>query len=100
MNSFFKPALKYFLILAMTLGMGYSVWLLPHDKREKKIKQEREKSITSPIDARDEAGRYLQQASEDFFYHEFDKAIENYGNAITAFEKINQLKICCQIMTL
>ena len=97
MNSFFKPALKYFLILAMTLGMGYSVWLLPHDKREKKIKQEREKSITSPIDARDEAGCYLQQASEDFFYHEFDKAIENYGNAITAFEKINQLKKAAKV---
>ena len=97
MNSFFKPALKYFLILAMTLGMGYSVWLLPHAKKEKKIKEQREESITSPIDAKDEASRYLQQASEDFFYHEFDKAIENYVKAITLFEKENKLKKAAKV---
>jgi tetratricopeptide (TPR) repeat protein len=95
MNSFFKPALKYFIIFAFTLGMGYSVWLLPNDKKEDRVKKER--AITSPIDARDEAGRYLQQASEDFFYHEFDKAIENYGKAITVFEKENQLKKAAKV---
>jgi tetratricopeptide (TPR) repeat protein len=95
MNSFFKPALKYFLIFVLTLGMGYSVWLLPHEKKEKKI--EEEKSITSPIDARDEAGRYLQQASEDFFYHEFDKAVENYGKAIAVFEKGSELKKAAKV---
>jgi tetratricopeptide (TPR) repeat protein len=95
MDSFFKPALKYFLIFAVTLGMGYSVWLLPHDKKEKKVKEER--SITSPIDARNQADRYLQQASEDFFYHEFDKAIENYGKAISVFEKENQLKKAAKV---
>jgi tetratricopeptide (TPR) repeat protein len=97
MNSFFKPALKYIFIVTVTMGMGYSVWLLPHDKKDKKIKEGREKPITSPIDARDEASRYLQLASEDFFYHEFDKAIENYGKAITTFEKNNQLKKAAKV---
>jgi len=87
----FSPALKYLVIVIVTLGMGFSVWLLPHNK---KIKEE---SITTPIDAKDEAGRYLQQASEDFFYHEFDRAIENYGKAITAFEKENQLKKAAKV---
>ena len=43
----FSPALKYLIIVIVTLGMGFSVWLLPHDK---KIKEESE-SITTPIDA-------------------------------------------------
>ena len=89
----FSPALKYLIIVIVTLGMGFSVWLLPHDK---KIKEESE-SITTPIDAKDEAGRYLQQASEDFFYHEFDRAIENYGKAITAYEKENQLEKAAKV---
>lgn len=84
MDSFFKPVLKYFLVVAVTLAMGVSVWILPHEEKKEPL------SITPPIDAKDEAGRYLQQASEDFFYHEFDSAIENYGKAITAFEKENQ----------
>ncbi len=91
MSSFFKPALKYLLIVTVTLAMGFSVWLLPHDKKEEAG------SITSPIDAKDVASRYLQQASEDFFYHEFDRAIENYGKAITAFEKENQLKKAAKV---
>ena len=91
MGSF--PALKYLIIVIVTLGMGFSVWLLPHNK---KIKEE-SASITTPIDAKDEAGRYLQQAAEDFFYHEFDQAIENYGKAITAYEKENQLEKAAKV---
>ena len=93
MNFFFKPALKYFFIFAVTLAMGFSVWLLPHKKKER----DESVSITTPIDAKDEAGRYLQQASENFFYHEFDRAIENYGKAVTAFEKVNQLKKAAKV---
>ena len=83
MASFLKPALKYFCVVAVALSFGYSVWLIPHGSGKKKESV----SITTPIDAKDEAGRYLQQASENFFYHEFDEAIENYGKAIIAFEK-------------
>jgi tetratricopeptide (TPR) repeat protein len=93
MDFFFKPVLKYFLIFAVTLAMGFSVWLLPHGTKKK----DETVSITTPIDAEDEAGRYLQQASEDFFYHEFDRAIGNYGKAITTFEKENQLKKAAKV---
>ncbi len=93
MDSFLKPVLKYFLIIVVTLAMGFVVWLLPHGKKQR----DESVSITTPIDAKDEAGRYLQQASEDFFYHEFDHAIENYGKAITAYEKENRLKKAAKI---
>ena len=52
----------YFGILALVLAIGMSVWLLP-----KPIQKEKEQPITPPIDARDEAGRYIHQASENFF---------------------------------
>ena len=83
MNSTLKSTLKYFTILALVLAMGMSVWLLP----EQPIKKEKEQPIPPPIDAKDEAGRYIQQASENFFYHEFDKAIGNYKKAITVYKK-------------
>ena len=35
----------------------------------------------------DEADRLIQTASQNFFYHEFDQAIENYKKAILLFEK-------------
>ena len=93
MDFLFKPALKYFFIFAVTLAMGFSVWLLPHGTN----KEDESVSITTPIDAKDQAGRYLQQASENFFYHEFDLAIENYGKAITTFEKESQLKKAAKV---
>ena len=93
MGSFFTPAFKYFFIIVVTLAMGFSVWLLP---QATKIKEE-STSITTPIDSKEEAGRYLQKASEDFFYHEFDRAIENYDKAITAFEKDNQLEKAAKV---
>jgi len=72
--------------------MGMSVWLLP-----KPIQKEEEQPITPPIDAKDEAGRYIQQASENFFYHEFDKAVNNYKKAIEAYEKEGELKKAAKI---
>ena len=93
MDFLFKPVLKYFLIFALTLAMGFSVWLLPHGTNKK----DESVSITTPIDAKDQAGRYLQQASENFFYHEFDRAIENYGKAIATFEKESQLKKAAKV---
>ena len=93
MDLLFKPVLKYFLIFAVTLAMGFSVWLLPHGTNKK----DESVSITTPIDAKDQAGRYLQQASENFFYHEFDRAIENYGKAIATFEKESQLKKAAKV---
>jgi len=91
-NSNLKPALKYFAILALVLGMGMSVWLLPEP-----VKKEEEQHITPPIDAKDEAGRYIQQASENFFYHEFDKAIGNYKKAIAVYEKDSKFKKAAKV---
>ena len=93
MSFFFKPALKYLLIVMLTLTAGFSVWLLPDKAKDKPAST----SITTPIDSKSKAGRYLQQASEDFFYHEFDKAIENYGKAIIAFERDNQLEKAAKV---
>ncbi len=92
MNSSFKSALKYFIVFSLALAMGMSVWLLPRPA----IKEDSQK-LTPPIDAKDEAGRYMQQASENFFYHEFDKAIENYKKAIAVYEKENKLKRAAKV---
>ena len=87
-----KTTLIYFGILALVLAMGMSVWLLP-----KPIQKEEEQPITPPIDAKDEAGRYIQKASENFFYHEFDEAINNYKKAIEVYEKEGKLKKAAKI---
>ena len=57
-----------------------SVWLLPRPTKK-------EEAITPPINAKDEARRFTQQASENFFYHEFDQAIDNYKKAIVIYER-------------
>ena len=46
--------------------------------------------IVPPIDATDVAERFLQMASQNFFYHEFTQAAENYRQAILAFESQNK----------
>ncbi|PIQ97905.1 MAG: hypothetical protein COV67_01705 [Nitrospinae bacterium CG11_big_fil_rev_8_21_14_0_20_56_8] len=42
--------------------------------------------LVPPINAPDEAGRSIQQASEDFFFHDFDQALAHYRKAIALFE--------------
>ena len=90
MNSFFRPILKYFLIFSLVIAMGMSVWLLPRPVKK-------EEAITPPINATDEAGRFIQQASENFFYHEFDQAIENYKKAIVIYEREGKLKTAAKV---
>jgi len=90
-NSFFKLILKYFLVFSLVLAMGMSVWLLPRPTKKK------EEAITPPINAKDEAGRFIQQASENFFYHEFDQAIDNYKKAIVIYEREGKLKTAAKI---
>ena len=90
MNSFFRLIVKYFLIFSLVFAMGMSVWLLP-----KPI--DKEEAITPPINAKDEAGRFIQQASENFFYHEFDQAIENYNKAIVIYEREGKLKTAAKV---
>ncbi len=42
--------------------------------------------LTPPIDSPGEAGRYVQMASENFFYHEYAEALANYQKAIQILE--------------
>ena len=90
MNFFFRPILKYFLIFSLVIAMGMSVWLLPRPVKK-------EEAITPPINAKDEAGRFIQQASENFFYHEFEQAIENYKKAIVIYEREGKLKTAAKV---
>ncbi|MFQ5451624.1 MAG: tetratricopeptide repeat protein [Nitrospinaceae bacterium] len=39
-----------------------------------------------PINAADEAGRLIQRASENYFFHEFVQGAENYRKAIAIYE--------------
>jgi tetratricopeptide (TPR) repeat protein len=89
-NSFFKPILKYFFVFSLVLAMGMSIWLLPRPEKK-------EEAITPLINAKDEAGRFIQQASENFFYHEFDQAIDHYKKAIVIYEKEGELKKAAKI---
>ena len=70
--------------------MGMSIWLLPRPAKK-------EEAITPPINAKDEAGRFIQQASENFFYHEFDQAIDNYKKAIFIYEREGELKLAAKV---
>ena len=90
MNSFFKTILSCFLVFSLVLAMGMSVWLLPRPVKK-------EEAITPPINATDEAGRFIQQASEHFFYHEFDQAIVNYKKAIVIYEREGKLKTAAKV---
>ena len=90
MNSFSKPILKYFLVFSLALAMGMSIWLLPRPAKK-------EEAITPPINAKDEAGRFIQQASENFFYHEFDQAINNYKKAIVIYEREGKLRTAAKV---
>ena len=67
--------------LVITFGILFRVAL------EKFFYIEHSEDITPPIDAKDEADRLIQKASQNFFYHEFDQAVENYKRAIVLFEK-------------
>jgi tetratricopeptide (TPR) repeat protein len=45
-----------------------------------------------PIDAADEADRFIQQASENYFFHDFGKGVENYRQAIAIYESRKDLR--------
>ena len=69
---------KIALIVSLILALGVSLWV---DSWEF-LYVEPDDPITPPIDALDEADRLIQTASQNFFYHEFDQAIENYKKVL------------------
>ena len=79
---------KIALIVSLILALGVSLWV---DSWEF-LYVEPNDPITPPIDALDEADRLIQTASQNFFYHEFHQAIENYKKAIALFEKRKTFK--------
>ena len=79
---------KIALIVSLILALGVSLWV---DSWEF-LYVEPDDPITPPIDALDEADRLIQTASQNFFYHEFNQAIENYKKAIALFEKRKTFK--------
>lgn len=79
---------KIALIVSLILALGVSLWV---DSWEF-LYVEPDDPITPPIDALDEADRLIQTASQNFFYHEFNQAIENYKKAIALFEKRKKFK--------
>ena len=79
---------KIALIVSLILALGVSLWV---DSWEF-LYVEPNDPITPPIDALDEADRLIQTASQNFFYHEFNQAIENYKKAIALFEKRKTFK--------
>jgi tetratricopeptide (TPR) repeat protein len=72
--------------LIITFGLSFRVGL------DKFFIEETNQAITPPIDAKDEANRLIQTASQNFFYHEFDQAVENYKKAILLFEERKDFK--------
>lgn len=49
-------------------------------------------AVVPPIDAADEADRYLQMASQNYFFHEFSEAAGNYRKAIVIYESQKKFK--------
>ena len=67
-----KGKIALIVSLIIVFGLFFRVGL------DKFFYKEPNGAITPPIDAKDEADRLIQIASKNFFYHEFDQAVENY----------------------
>ena len=81
-----KGQIAIIVSLIIVFGLLFRVGL------DKFFYEEPNGAITPPIDAKDEADRFIQIASQNFFYHEFDKAVENYKKAIALFEERKNFK--------
>ena len=81
-----KSKIIFLVSVIIAFGLFFRVSL------DKFFYKESNVAITSPIDAKDEADRLIQIASQNFFYHEFDQAVENYKKAIELFEQRKNFK--------
>jgi tetratricopeptide (TPR) repeat protein len=78
-------------LLAVSVAVNkFYKWEEPIDNEVAISNESDNEEIVPPIDATDEAERFLQMASQNFFYHEFTKAAENYRQAILTFESQNK----------
>jgi len=81
-----KGKIAFIVGLVIVFGLFFRIGL------EKFFYKEPNAAITPPINAKDEADRLIQTASQNFFYHEFDQAVENYKKAIALFEERKSFK--------
>jgi len=88
MSKSLKSTCKAILIVSLVIAIGISFRI----GLEEFFYEESSSAITPPIDAKDEADRLIQTASQNFFYHEFNQAVENYKKAIALFEKRKNFK--------
>ena len=86
-----KGKITLIVSLIIVFGLFFRVGL------DKFFYEEPNGAITPPIDAKDEADRLIQIASQNFFYHEFDQAVENYKKAIALFEERKNFKRAARI---
>ena len=86
-----KGKIVFIVSLIIAFGLSFRVGL------DKFFYEESDREITPPIDAKDEADRLIQKASQNFFYHEFDQSVENYKKAITLFEERKNFKRAARI---
>ena len=83
-----QSKIKITLIVSLVIAIGISFRM----SLENYFYTESNGAITPPIDAKDEVDRLIQTASQNFFYHEFDQAVENYKKAIALFEERKNFK--------
>lgn len=94
MRKFFQNKRKVILIGSLVLLVGVSIGInKSHDPEEGNsafapngAADENSNFYKPPIDAKDEADRFIQKASENYFFHEFDKGEDNYRQAISIYE--------------
>ncbi|MCH8158053.1 MAG: hypothetical protein IID18_09960 [Nitrospinae bacterium] len=88
-----RSKVKFILVIFLVLMLGVSVWI----NRTYFLSGENEGAVIPPIDAKDEADQLIQLASQNYFYHEFDQAAENYHKAIRLFEERKNFKRAAKI---
>jgi tetratricopeptide (TPR) repeat protein len=95
MPDFFQNKRKVVLISSLVLLVGVSIGVNKYFNKKDEgnsvftpngAADENSNFYKPPIDAVDEAGRFIQQASENYFFREFDKGAENYHQAISIYE--------------
>lgn len=81
MPRLFRSKFRVFIVVCFILLMWLSVSV--NSKRDIPAKND---DILPQIEAKDQVDVLIQKASENFFYHEFTNAIENYREAIALLE--------------
>lgn len=98
MAQFTPDKTKFILILSLVLLAGVSIWFNRFNFSDEHptlsrngAADENSDFYKPPIDAEDEADRLIQQASENYFFHEFEEGVENYRQAIAIYESRKDL---------